>query len=352
MKQRPVRRAYILIITITSIIAVIFGFKYILPLFLPFVFGYFLARLAAPMVHFLKVRLRIPRAVASILVVTTFLFVCVVSFYFILRAASHQIQIFVTSLPIYQNLLFHSLDGVCKNFDGVFGLSEGTSYVIVTERMDGMIELLQVKLLSGVSNRALDVVIVIFGVLWNCIMIFISALLLVKEFEEYKEEFKNSCFYKEIHMVTGVLSNLGVAYLKAQFILMCITAVICMIGVFLTGNHYAILIGAGIAVFDAFPVLGSAFILIPWAVILLIKKEVIGAAIILSTYLICQLVRQMLEPKLVGDRIGIRPVYTLISMYVGLKIYGGLGFILGPISLVAIRAIINAGVARLRGTTE
>ena len=304
------------------------------------------------MVHFLKERLKIPRGIASLIVVTTFLFVCVVLMYFILRAALHQIQILIMNLPMYQNLLFHSLAGVCKSLDGLFGLSDGTSYLIVAERMDGIVEFFQVHVQTGISNQALDIAKILFRGVWNIIMIFISALLLVKEFHEYKEEFQNSCFYKEIHMVTGVLSDMGVAYLKAQFILMCITATICMIGVFLTGNHYAILIGAGIAVFDAFPVLGSAFILIPWALILFIKKEMLGAVILLSTYLLCQLVRQLLEPKLVGDRIGIRPVYTLISMYVGLKIYGGFGFILGPISLVAIRAIVKAGVERLRGNTE
>ena len=272
--------------------------------------------------------------------------------YFILRAALHQIQILVTSLPMYQNLLFHSLDGVCRSFDGLFGLSEGTSHVIVVERMNGISDFLQAHIQDGVSDRALNIAKIIFRIVWNIIMVFISALLLVKEFDEYKEEFRHSCFYKEIHMVTGVLSNMGVAYLKAQFILMCITAVICIIGVSLIGNHYAILIGFGIAIFDAFPILGSAFILIPWSIFLFMKKEIIGAIILLVTYLLCPLLRQILEPKLVGDRIGIRPVYTLISMYVGLKIYGGFGFILGPISLVAIRAIVKAGVERLRGSTE
>ena len=69
-------------------------------------------------------------------------------------------------------------------------------------------------------------------------------------------------------MVTSVLSNMGIAYLKAQFILMCINSLICMIGVLLSGNRYAILIGIGIGVFDAFPILGSACILIHWAILL------------------------------------------------------------------------------------
>lgn len=352
MKQRPVRRAYILILIVLSILAVLFGFKYILPLFFPFVLGYFLAWLAAPIVTFLEVRLRIPRGIASFLVVSTFLFVLVVSLYFILRTALHQLLGLITNLPVYQQLVFLRMGGICSRMDSIFGLDAGTCYVILVQKFGGLMNLIQTNLLPSETGQAIDLAKVCFHMIWNAIILFISALLFVKEFSEYKEEFRSSCFYKEIHMVTGVLSNMGIAYLKAQFILMCITAAICIIGVILIGNHYAILIGVGIAIFDAFPVLGSAFILIPWAIVCFLKKEILSGVILLVTFLICQFVRQILEPKLVGDRIGVRPVYTLISMYVGLKIYGGWGFILGPISLVAIQAIVRAGIAHLRGDTQ
>lgn len=352
MKKRPVRRLYILILILLSILAVVVGFKYILPLFLPFVFGYFLAWLAAPIVSFLKVRFRIPRGIASFLVVLTFLIVGILITYLVIRTVLHQIQGIVTNLPYYQELFITRMEGVCNSVDGIFGLGGGTSYNIMRGKMDDLITIVQGNLLPKGTGDAINVAKILFEIIWNMVVVFISALLLVKEFPDYKEEFRNSCFYKEIHMVTEVLSDTGVAYLKAQFILMCITAVICVIGVFLTGNPYAILIGAGIALFDAFPVLGSAFILVPWAIVLFLKKRIVAAIILLVTLAICTLVRQFLEPKLVGNCIGVRPVYTLISMYVGLKIYGGFGFILGPVSLIAMRAIVNAGVKKLRGGEE
>lgn len=352
MKKRPVRRLYILILIVLSILAVVVGFKYILPLFLPFVFGYFLAWLAAPIVNFLKVRFRIPRGVASFVVVLTFLIVGILITYLVIRTVLYQIQGVVTNLPYYQNLFIMRMEGICNSCDKIFGLGDGTSYFFIKEKMDDLTTLVQGNILSKGTGEAINVAKIFFEVIWKIVIVFISALLLVKEFPDYKEEFQNSCFYKEIHMVTEVLSDTGVAYLKAQFILMCITMVICVIGVFLTGNSYAILIGAGIALFDAFPVLGSAFLLVPWAIVLFLKKRIAAAIILLVTLAICTLVRQLLEPKLVGNCIGVRPVYTLISMYVGLKIYGGFGFVLGPVSLIAMRAIVNAGVRKLRGSEE
>ena len=352
LKQRPVRRTYILILIIVSILAVVIGFKYVLPLFFPFIVGYFLAWIAAPIVRFLQRRFKIPRGIASIVVVSIFLLLCILSVYYLFKTALMQIRSFVENLPFYQTMLFDRLKGVCFSCDHWLGFQEGTSYDFVSERINGALIFLQNNVLPGESDQAIDIAKEIFDVIWNIVILFITTLLLVKDFGEYKKEFQESCFYKEIHMVTGVLSDMGIAYLKAQFILMCITATICTIGIFITGNHYAILIGAGIAVFDAFPILGSAFILIPWAIILMIKKEVAKGFVIVGTYIICELIRQILEPKLVGDRIGIRPVYTLISMYVGLKIYGTFGFVLGPISLIAIRAIVRMGMEKLRQVQE
>lgn len=349
MRTKQVRRAYILIIIIISIAAVIIGFKYILPLFFPFVVGYFLAWIAAPIVLALEKKCRIPRVIASIFVVGTFLIIGVIGIYFLGRALFCQIQCLIEELPMYQQTLFVRLRGICKSCDRFLSLDAGTSYSFLSERIQDGMDFMQNHFFSGQTSPAIGIAFEIVDVLWNVIVILISTLLLVKEFPEYKKEFRESCFYKEIHMVTSVLSNMGIAYLKAQFILMCITSVICMIGVLLTGNRYAILIGIGIGVFDAFPILGSACILIPWAILLFFKKRILHGVIILVTYLVCELIRQILEPKLVGDRIGVRPVYTLISMYVGLKIYGAFGFILGPISLIAIRAIVDAGLTKLSG---
>ncbi|NLP15413.1 MAG: AI-2E family transporter, partial [Clostridiales bacterium] len=62
----------------------------------------------------------------------------------------------------------------------------------------------------------------------------------------------------------------------------------------------------------------------------------------ITVYLLCQIIREIVEPKLIGNRIGIRPLYTLMSMYVGLKLFGIAGFILGPVGLIIIIAIIKS----------
>jgi predicted PurR-regulated permease PerM len=83
-------------------------------------------------------------------------------------------------------------------------------------------------------------------------------------------------------------------------------------------------------------------ILIPWTIIMLINGNIFAAAVLITVYLLSQIIREVAEPKLIGNKIGIRPLYTLISMFIGLKLFGAAGFILGPIGLIIIIAILSA----------
>jgi predicted PurR-regulated permease PerM len=122
---------------------------------------------------------------------------------------------------------------------------------------------------------------------------------------------------------------------------MLVVAVICVLGLTLLGNEYAVLAGVGIAIMDALPFIGSGMIFIPWAIIMLMNSNIYAAAILITIYLLCQIIREVLEPKLIGNRIGIKPLYTLISMYIGVRLFSVVGFILGPVGLVIIITVFK-----------
>jgi predicted PurR-regulated permease PerM len=140
---------------------------------------------------------------------------------------------------------------------------------------------------------------------------------------------------------------MGIAYLRTQAIMMTFIAVLCCVGLLLIGNKYALIIGIGIGIFDAFPILGSGLILVPWGIAELFNRNLYSAAVLLTLYLGCQLTRQFLEPRLLGNRIGIKPVYTLMAMYIGVKVFGFPGFLLGPLGLVIITTIVKEYKQRL-----
>ncbi|OON99654.1 MAG: sporulation integral membrane protein YtvI, partial [Epulopiscium sp. Nele67-Bin004] len=138
-------------------------------------------------------------------------------------------------------------------------------------------------------------------------------------------------------------SALG-GYVKTQLILMCFTFSICAVGLFILNRDYALLISLGIAVFDAFPMLGSGAILITWGVCHLILGNYglgIGLLAIYGTILVT---RQILEPRVLAEQLGIYALVTIISIYVGLKVMGAIGIIVGPMIAVTIQTLQKVDV--------
>lgn len=138
----------------------------------------------------------------------------------------------------------------------------------------------------------------------------------------------------------SVISVLG-KFLKAELTLVCISFVIVLIGLyvfeFLGMNVKSpFLIALGIGFVDLLPILGSGTVMLPWGIALIILGDVTLGVSVLGLLVLITVVRQVLEPKIVSNNLGIHPLYTLIAMYIGFKISGVLGLLFGPIILIII----------------
>lgn len=130
-------------------------------------------------------------------------------------------------------------------------------------------------------------------------------------------------------------------YVKAELILIFISFVIVLIGLYIfkaigLNVKSPFLISLGIGFIDLLPILGSGTAMVPWAIVCIISGDVTLGIAVLILLIIISLVRQFLEPKIVSGQLGIHPLYTLIAMYVGFKLSGVLGLLLGPIVLIVI----------------
>ena len=142
------------------------------------------------------------------------------------------------------------------------------------------------------------------------------------------------------------ISKLLGGYLKAQFILIGINFVLVLIGLFAFNMfglnvEYPLLMALLIAFADALPILGSGTILIPWAVISSTQGDLRLAGFLIGLYVIITVVRQLLEPKVVSNEIGIHPIFTLIAMYTGYKVIGIAGLIFGPIIIIILKVVFE-----------
>lgn len=116
-----------------------------------------------------------------------------------------------------------------------------------------------------------------------------------------------------------------------------ITTLICVVGFWLMGNPYYLLVGIAVGILDALPVFGVGTVLIPWAILMLILGKWERAIWLFVIYVICYFLREILEAKLMSRKVGMTPFETLLSMYVGVQLFGIFGFLLGPAGFLLIR---------------
>lgn len=135
-----------------------------------------------------------------------------------------------------------------------------------------------------------------------------------------------------------------IGFVKAYSILVTITAILTMIGLKILGLNYVLTIGIVVGLLDILPILGPGTLFIPWIIWEFISGNTGLGISLLVLYIIVSIVRQFMEPKVVGDNIGLHPLATLFSLYVGLRLGGIIGMFMGPILIVIIMASYRAGV--------
>ncbi len=144
------------------------------------------------------------------------------------------------------------------------------------------------------------------------------------------------------------------AYALIMFITFCELAlglfILKLIGVL--NNNYIFIIALAIAIFDILPVAGSGGILIPWALVALISGNIGQAIGIIAIYIIISAIRQYIEPKIIGNSLGVNPIITLAGLYFGLKLFGFMGMFIVPISIMVLKAFNDAGRIHLWKSVE
>lgn len=133
-------------------------------------------------------------------------------------------------------------------------------------------------------------------------------------------------------------------YVKSQLILSAGVFAILSAGFFLMGQPYSLLLAFGLAVLDFVPIIGSGTVMVPWAVVDMILGQYGEAAALMAVWGIIALFRQLAEPKILGDQTGLSPILSLVGIYVGMKLGGVLGMVVGPLLLLVCINLAKLGI--------
>lgn len=130
-------------------------------------------------------------------------------------------------------------------------------------------------------------------------------------------------------------------YIKSQLIIMLITFIILGIGLTIINIPHSILISVGVSILDTLPIIGSGIVMIPWSIIsFIVGNKEMGTSLAII-YVVLVIVRQIIEPRIMGNQMGVRPLYTFAATILGSMVLGPVGVIIGPLIVVIISSIIK-----------
>lgn len=307
-------------------------FRFLLPLVLPFVLAYFFAKMVSPIIHFLTEKLKWRKKVSSIMVVLITVIAIGGFFIYVLSIVIGQMILLLQKIPVYQQVINHTIEEFSCHCDRILELAGGTSYQYIESQTENLYHNIESNILPKLSSCAISILQWVARAGSGLFIFFLSTLLILLD-----ESFP--AVHRKIKPLAVKLKYAGLAYIKAQSIIIFIIAVVVSIGLMLIGNDYAVLFGIGIAIFDAFPIVGSGIVLVPWAVMEIFSGHFYEAAVLVTIFVIATFFREILEPRLLGKEIGMKPLFVLISIYVGVELFQIGGIILGPVALTVLKAV-------------
>lgn len=343
------------VLVILLCIAAVCGLGYfILPTLLaalaPFIIAYILSLALEPLIRLLSEKMRMPRSVAAC--ICTVLAVGIIGALVSWLGVKLWTQIvdLVDRWPeIYaagENYVMQISAGLTSYYETLSPqMREYINYGIEEARA-GLTSLISpvanwlVYLARGLAAGVPSAIIFI-------VVTFLACNFMCAERKKLRVLFSRVIGTKAVNRIATVWRDLKSAlggYIKAQLSIMCVSSIILLIGFSIVGVPFALLLAISVAILDGLPVFGSGAVLIPWSLISLIHGDYATLAIMLSMYIIIIITRQILEPRILGKHIGVPPLLTLMSMYIGLKFIGIFGMILGPVIVLVVKNLYIGGV--------
>lgn len=349
-----VLRKFLYVILI--IIGLIIGIK-LSVFYMPFLIAFIISLLIEPLIKVLMKKLKFTRKISSIII---FIIASVIiiggliwGIILLISEASHLLENlnkYVEKFYIlFQNITNKISINKIKLPEEVINIFQNSIEGVIQTISNGL-----KNTITGLLNIITSIPTITIYFIITIIALYLICVDKVYIVDQVEHHFPKKWVFKLNSHIKDLTKSLG-GYLKAQAILILLSFIICLIGLYIFkilhfNIQFPLLLALFIAFVDALPILGAGTVMIPWAIISGINGDLkLGIAIIIL-FIIISVIRQILEPKLISKHIGTHPIFTLIAMYTGFKVLGIFGTLIGPILLIIVKnvfaSLIDEGVVK------
>lgn len=353
---------YICIIGVILLVAFIF-FNYLLFWFLPFIIAWVIAMIIQPLVRFVHKKMKLPDKVATVIILILLfslagflIFLLFDRILYELTELSANINFstekasdFISNLFIKAENLFSRIPFLSdNNFIDIFREQ-------ATKMAENMIKDLGTFIASKIPAFVTSVVMFLPSFLIFTIILIVSTFYICLDYKsinifiaaQIPEKVRNAVYEVKNRFLEAIYK-----YLRAYTIIIFITYFEITVGLLIIGIEYAFVIAALIAIVDILPILGAGGVLIPWGIISIFQKNYFIGFGILILYATVTIIRQFIEPRIVGKSIGLYPVVTLIAIYAGYNALGIFGMFLFPVTILLLKNLNEEGRIHLWKNVE
>lgn len=317
------------------------GMRYLFPAAVPFLLGWMLASMVLPAARWMERRWKIRRGIGGGLLI---LVITVTAALLLWKAGGllvAQVQGLLAGISDWGEKAGNFLDYCCAVLENVTGISAEKSRNFLIYQAGLLAEQLQNRLGPACLGYLLTLVKGIIALGGGVLVVILFGTLVLKDMDQFRKWIRKSEAGRRIVRITEGLCRAGGRYLKAQLTIMLLVASLCAAGFWILGNPYFLVAGVVVGLLDALPLIGTGTILIPWALLWCLQGEYMLGLGYFLLYLAADLLRQFLEPRLLGQQIGLHPAVMLISIYGGFFLYGLPGFFLGPFSVLVFQNVMK-----------
>ncbi len=327
--------------------AVYFFLRYISPLVSPALVAMLFVTIFGPALQKLQKRLHIHRQLGAVL------FLCI-AVLFVAALVWLLFSWIVGSLPEWisrlDNLeaeLSAVVHGVSEKVGRFLGVDSEYLEKTVLNRLREGFDYFQLEALPEVLSQSLTYVRAAAALGGFLVTFLIATVLLAKDYDEIMNRLLDrEEYYVLLEVICGIIRYIA-TFVKAQFVIMSCIAVAAAATLGIAGIRQGVLWGILAGLLDALPFVGTGIVLVPLAAVQLFGGQYMRAVVCIILYIVCIFLRELMEPRLIGKRLGVSPIAVLLSLYVGIQLFGVWGIVKGPLGFVVIYQAYQSIIKRL-----
>lgn len=316
--------------------AVYFFLKYIVPLTAPVLIAMLFVTIFGSLLQKMQSKLRIHRQVGAVLLLLVACAFTGLLVWVLFSWIVGSIPGWFTGLDTLEKEIYSIIHQICETVGKAIRIDSDYLEEMLSSGIRDGIDWFQEKLVPGMLSQSLEYVRALASFGGFLVSFLIATVLLAKDYDDIMNRMldREEC-YLFLEIICGIIRYIA-TYVKAQVIIMSVIGVLSAAVLGISGIRQGVLWGLMAGILDALPFVGTGIVLLPLSIQQFFLGNYVRGIFCLILYVACIFIRELLEPRLIGKRVGVSPVAILLSIYAGIKLFGLWGIIGGPLGFIMI----------------